>query len=42
MEEINWLDSFINKESLNMTPEIENIMRTNKFINSRMPRLIKS
>ena len=34
MEEINWLDTFINKDTLNMTPEIENIMKSNKFINN--------
>ncbi len=34
MEEINWLESFINKDSLNMIPEIENIMKSNKFINN--------
>jgi uncharacterized protein YccT (UPF0319 family) len=34
MEQINWLDTFINKDSLIMTPEIENIMKSNKFINN--------
>ena len=34
MEEINWLETFINKDSLIMTPEIENIMKSNKFINN--------
>jgi hypothetical protein len=34
MEEINWLESFINKDSLIMTSDIESIMKTNKFINN--------
>jgi galactokinase len=34
MSDINWLESFINKESLKTTPEIEIIIKSNKFINN--------
>jgi hypothetical protein len=34
MTEINWLESFINTDCLKMTPEIEIIMKSNKFINN--------
>ncbi len=34
MSDINWLESFINKDTFKMTPEIEIIMKSNKFINN--------
>jgi hypothetical protein len=34
MEDINWVDTFVNKDSIIMTPEIENILKSNKFINN--------
>ena len=34
MEQNEWLDTFFNKSSLNMTNEIEKIMNSNKFINN--------
>ena len=34
MSNINWLESFINKDSLKTTPEIEIIIKSNKFINN--------
>ncbi len=34
MEQNEWIDKFLNKSCLNMTPDIENLMKMNKFINN--------
>jgi hypothetical protein len=34
MEQNEWIDDFFNKSCLNITPEIETLMKTNKFINN--------
>jgi hypothetical protein len=34
MEQTDWMDIYFNKQSLNITSEIDNLMNTNKFINN--------
>ncbi len=34
MEQNEWIDNFFNKSCLNMTSDIDNLMKTNKFINN--------
>lgn len=34
MEQNEWIENFFNKSCLNMTPDIDNLIKTNKFINN--------